>query len=141
MSPPLPRRCGPSLQPVCGHPCCLRRLLSGSTTGFFLNLNEACSAFTHVATRSLAHQPCADLVGRLQHVDYSSCCYSARRLLAFTAAGLPSTNVRVTLWITTAIHLDTPTIQTSPRIALPSEDSRLSRSRKISSACVMSSLC
>jgi hypothetical protein len=72
------------------------------------NLNEACSAFTHVATRSLAHQPCADLVGRLQHVDYSSCCYSARRLLAFTAAGLPSTNVRVTLWITTAIHLDTP---------------------------------
>jgi hypothetical protein len=33
----------------------------------------------------------------------------ARRLLALTAAGLPSTNVRVTLWITTAIHLDTPT--------------------------------
>jgi len=31
----------------------------------------------------------------------------ARRLLAFTAAGLPSVT-RVTLWITTAIHLDTP---------------------------------
>jgi hypothetical protein len=28
--------------------------LSGSTTGFFLNLNDACSAFTHVATRQLA---------------------------------------------------------------------------------------
>jgi LPS O-antigen subunit length determinant protein (WzzB/FepE family) len=29
--------------------------------------------------------------------------------LALTAAGLPLTKLRVTLWITTAIHLDTPT--------------------------------
>ena len=29
------------------------------------SLNEACSAFTRVATRSLAHQPEADFVGRL----------------------------------------------------------------------------
>ncbi len=40
-----------------------------------LGFNEACSAFTHVATRSLAHQPEADFVGRLQHLDYSPCCY------------------------------------------------------------------
>ena len=39
------------------------------------SLNEACSAFTCVATRSLAHQPEADFVGRLQHLDYSPCCY------------------------------------------------------------------
>jgi hypothetical protein len=32
----------------------------------------------------------------------------AWRLLAFTAAGLPSPTARVTLWITTVIHLDTP---------------------------------
>jgi hypothetical protein len=31
----------------------------------------------------------------------------ARRLLALTAAGLPSVT-RVILWITTAFHLDTP---------------------------------
>ncbi|HEX9429146.1 MAG TPA: hypothetical protein VF944_02095 [Candidatus Bathyarchaeia archaeon] len=38
----------------------------------------------------------------------------ARRLLAFTAAGLLSslTSMRVTLWITTAIHLDTPRYKT-----------------------------
>ena len=40
-----------------------------------LSPNEACSAFTRVATRSLAHQPEADFVGRLQHLDYSPCCY------------------------------------------------------------------
>jgi hypothetical protein len=40
-----------------------------------LDIYEACSAFTHVATRSLAHQPEADFVGRLQHLDYSPCCY------------------------------------------------------------------
>jgi hypothetical protein len=40
-----------------------------------LGIYEACSAFTHVATRSLAHQPEADFVGRLQHLDYSPCCY------------------------------------------------------------------
>ena len=40
-----------------------------------LGIYEACSAFTRVATRQLAHQPCADFVGRLQHIDYSSCCY------------------------------------------------------------------
>jgi hypothetical protein len=39
----------------------------------------------------------------------------ARRLLALTAAGLPSTNVRVTLWITTAIHLDTPIIDSAEK--------------------------
>ena len=39
------------------------------------DFNEACSAFTHVATRSLAHQPEADFVGRLQHLDHSPCCY------------------------------------------------------------------
>ena len=55
-----------------------------------LIFDEACSAFTHVATRQLAHQPKADFVGRLQHVDCSSCCYPAWRLLALTAAGLPS---------------------------------------------------
>ena len=36
-----------------------------------LDINEACSAFTHVATQQLAHQPKADFVGRLHHVDYS----------------------------------------------------------------------
>src|SRR5687767_4189245 len=36
-----------------------------------------CSAFTHVATRQLAHQPEADFVGRLQHIDCSSCCHSS----------------------------------------------------------------
>jgi len=40
-----------------------------------LGINEACSAFTHIATRSLAHQPEADFVGRLQHLNYSPCCY------------------------------------------------------------------
>ena len=40
-----------------------------------LGIYEACSAFTRVATRQLARQPCADFIGRLQHVDYSSCCY------------------------------------------------------------------
>jgi len=40
-----------------------------------IGIYEACSAFTHVATRSLAHQPEADFVGRLQHLDYSPCCY------------------------------------------------------------------
>ncbi len=40
-----------------------------------LGIYEACSTFTHVATRSLAHQPEADFVGRLQHLDYSPCCY------------------------------------------------------------------
>ena len=39
------------------------------------DINEACSAFTQIATRSLAHQPEADFVGRLQHLDYSPCCY------------------------------------------------------------------
>lgn len=38
----------------------------------------------------------------------------ARRPVAFTAAGLPSTFVRVTLWITTAIHLDTPILRLEP---------------------------
>src|SRR5262245_26799160 len=40
-----------------------------------LDFNGACSAFTHVATRQLAHQPKADFVGRLHHVDCSPCCY------------------------------------------------------------------
>ena len=35
----------------------------------------------------------------------------ARRLLTVTAAGLLPLYARVTLWITTAIHLDTPTTQ------------------------------
>jgi hypothetical protein len=74
-----------------------------------LGIYEACSAFTHVATRSLAHQPEADFVGRLQITLHAAT--QARRLLAFTAAGLPSplSSMRVTLWITTAFHLDTPT--------------------------------
>src|SRR5436309_9865972 len=39
----------------------------------------------------------------------------ARRLLAFTAAGLPSHKMMgVTLWITTAIHLDTPFCWSDP---------------------------
>jgi hypothetical protein len=38
----------------------------------------------------------------------------AWRLLAFTAAGLPSPPARVTLWITTAIHLDTPRYKGDP---------------------------
>ena len=46
--------------------------LDHRSVGFY----EACSAFTHVATRQLAHQPKADFVSRLQHVDCSSYCYS-----------------------------------------------------------------
>ena len=48
-------------------------LLPAQPPGF--DFNEACSAFTQIATRSLAHQPEADFVGRLQHLDYSPCCY------------------------------------------------------------------
>jgi hypothetical protein len=64
-----------------------------------LGIYEACSAFTHVATRSLAHQPEADFaclrathrqIGRLQHLDYSPCCHQTRRPLALAATGLPS---------------------------------------------------
>src|SRR5262245_16169862 len=72
-----------------------------------LDFNEACSAFTRVATRQLAHQPEADFVGRLQHLDYSPCCYpSLGGSWLLPPRDFPQ-QPRVTLWITTAIHLDT----------------------------------
>jgi hypothetical protein len=72
--------------------------------------------FTRLAQRSLTLQPGNSLISPklTLSVGFSisialNAATQARRLLALTAAGLPSTNVRVTLWITTAIHLDTPT--------------------------------
>src|SRR5438067_4653017 len=86
--------------------------------------HEAYSAFTHVATRSLAHQPCADFVGRLQHVDYSSCCYPSLAAPGSYRRGI-SLSKRVTLWITTAIHLDIPKYKTRPQLRVTFTSSRL----------------
>src|SRR5215510_4911205 len=69
-----------------------------------LDHDEACSAFTHVATRQLARQPEADFVSRLQPVDCSSCRYPCSAAPGFYRRGTSLTSVRVTLWITTAIH-------------------------------------
>jgi hypothetical protein len=73
VSSPLPRRCDLFLQPVVKWPMLPspHNLRLGHRE---LDHDEACSAFTHVATRQLARQPRADFVGRLQHVDCSSCC-------------------------------------------------------------------
>jgi hypothetical protein len=91
--------------------------LSGSTTGFFLKI------LTRLAQRSLTLQPGNSLISPklTLSVGFSisialNAATQARRLLALTAAGLPSTNVRVTLWITTAIHLDTPTQGLTPKL-------------------------
>src|SRR3990170_7714358 len=80
-------------------------------------------ALTRLAQRLLTLQPghslispkltlpvCVQRTGRSVGSSISITLHAAtqaRRLLAFTAAGLPSPTVRVTLWITTAIHLDT----------------------------------
>ena len=81
-----------------------------------LGIYEACSAFTHVATRSLAHQPEADFaclrathrqIGRLPHLDYSPCCYpKLGGPWLFPPWDFPH-QMRVTLWTTTAMHPDT----------------------------------
>ena len=54
----------------------------------------------------IAHQPQVDFAGRLQHVDYSSCCYSSSAASGFYRRGTSLKN-ESRLWITTAIHLDT----------------------------------
>ena len=55
-----------------------------------LDFNEACSAFTRVATRSLAHQPKLTLSVGFSMLITLHAATQARRLLAFTAVGLPS---------------------------------------------------
>jgi hypothetical protein len=70
--------------------------------------NEACSAFIGVTTRQLAHQPEADFVSRLQHLDCSPCCYPSYPPKA--EPELPSLT-RVTLSITIVIDLDTTPAQ------------------------------
>src|SRR5882724_6379090 len=79
---------------------------------------------TRLAQRSLTLQPGNSLISPklTLSVGFSisialHAATQARRLLAFTAAGLlsPLTSMRVTLWITTAFHLDTPTKDLTPR--------------------------
>jgi hypothetical protein len=91
LSPPIPRRCGPSLQQVCDHPCCLRQLLNGSTTGPQI--------LTMLARRSLPLQPGNLLISpRLTLSIGFNMSISLRaatqawRLLALSAAGLPSSS-------------------------------------------------
>jgi hypothetical protein len=73
---------------------------------------------TRLAQRSLTLQPSNSLIspGLTLSVGFNMsitlhAATQARRLLAFTATGLlsPLSSMRVTLWITTAFHLDTPT--------------------------------
>ena len=75
------------------------------------------TSLTRLAQRSLTLQPGNSLAspGLTLSVGFNMsialhAATRARRLLAVTAAGLlsPLTSMRVTLWITTAIHLDTP---------------------------------
>src|SRR5207249_8398025 len=73
-------------------------------------------ALTRLAQRSLTLQPGNSLISPKLTLSLGfsisitlHTATQARRLLALTAAGLPSHKMmRVTLWITTAIHLDTP---------------------------------
>jgi hypothetical protein len=88
-------------------------------------LDHRTLVFTRLAQRSLTLQPGNLLIspGLTLSVGFNTsitlhAATQARRLLAFTAAGLlsPLSSIRVTLWITTAIHLDTPTKDLTPRL-------------------------
>jgi hypothetical protein len=89
--------------------------LNGSTTGLLI--------LTRLAQRSLTLQPGNSLISPklTLSVGFSTsitlrAATQARRLLTLTAAGLPSLT-RVTLWITTAIHLDTPTTDSAEKLS------------------------
>jgi hypothetical protein len=100
-------------------------------------LDHRSLTFTRLAQRSLTLQPGNSLISRTLTLSAGfnmsitlHVATQARRLLAFTAAGLPSPHVRVTLWITTAIHLDTPPIQARPCLAPPYYDSCMRAAKK-----------
>ena len=113
VSPPIPRRCG--LSPLAS----VRYSILSSP--YIEWLDPRILALTRLAQRSLTLQPGNSLISPKLTLSVGSsisitlhAATQARRLLALTAAGLPSNKMRVTLWITTAFHLDTPTERFDP---------------------------
>src|SRR5436853_6961789 len=87
-------------------------------------LNHRLLALPRLAHRSLKLQPGNSLISPKLTLSLGfsisitlHAATQARRLLAFTAAALPSHKMmRVTLWITTAIHPDTPFCWSNPGV-------------------------